>query len=918
VSNILLPLTNQLKEFGATVVDTGKSALETFGAIGKISFGTGLTAITAILTPILAIFNQLNHVVVLLTNVAIVALISKFMALGPVAALISRIGLMFSTLHSGIITVTRGMTLLGLRSMSAGQMMQSAVRSAGISMQNFGKNMNWAQAIQVGAVAALTAITLLQQAWDDAGQKAKKTLEDLKTVKSARPDQEDRTLDTENSLSDIVTYYNRVVETQAKAGEELEKESGSIFNKVATAAAGPIGTIATAFGKDIGEGARTFVEAVTPLDERMAKLRQTYTHATDEAKKYMSTMGSVGTLQKTLGDEFSVSNDMILRAANSMGIDLSKGADLSTEELDGLKQTLSGMNSNMLMMTFGVKDLSDVSEEEFKNIADEAEKLHEGVVEAFSGMTDPIEAFESSVKKASTAMEIWGELTDIVREEAKTASDAMIEADKEASEDRIKALEDQKQAEMDALTRGRREAKQAAGGGEDNQDAVDEITDASTAEKRAIEDRYDAQIEAIRDGSDAAAQAQQDADSKIFPSADRFKVFAEQQLQDITDYNVKLSQVLSMEGFDAENKKPLIDFLNSMTTEESDALMTEILAKGGTFATDFNKTLSEIAKVSVKPNMDAVLGELDGMMTEAADMQRNMVTIMTELGMMGRADLIPIFQQMVAELGPEKASAALAALRESGMNTTVSVLDKWSESGVKSWDKIVSDMNAMASLLIAEAQGTQGEMVVAINQIMDPNKFIEQLSALGLDEATVQKYKDALGAALDGATVEMQARWSLFKQWLAEQELIFHIKATAPGVTDEEAAALAGWAGTTTGSGLGLASGGPINGPRLVGEEGPEMFMPNTSGFIISNQNLLKGMNQMFSICGSSTQSGSRADSMGMTPGTRNAMATGPTSISKTSTSSTNFYGGIQGTNLNEVIRAAERKKRNSNLGAGV
>jgi hypothetical protein len=41
-------------------------------------------------------------------------------------------------------------------------------------------------------------------------------------------------------------------------------------------------------------------------------------------------------------------------------------------------------------------------------------------------------------------------------------------------------------------------------------------------------------------------------------------------------------------------------------------------------------------------------------------------------------------------------------------------------------------------------------------------------------------------------------------------------------------------------NGTGLANGGPISGPTLVGERGPELFLPHTSGFIANNQSLNK------------------------------------------------------------------------------
>ena len=47
--------------------------------------------------------------------------------------------------------------------------------------------------------------------------------------------------------------------------------------------------------------------------------------------------------------------------------------------------------------------------------------------------------------------------------------------------------------------------------------------------------------------------------------------------------------------------------------------------------------------------------------------------------------------------------------------------------------------------------------------------------------------------------------------------------------------------GTFNGTGVKeLANGGPISGPSLVGESGPELFIPHTSGFVANNQSLAK------------------------------------------------------------------------------
>jgi phage-related minor tail protein len=44
--------------------------------------------------------------------------------------------------------------------------------------------------------------------------------------------------------------------------------------------------------------------------------------------------------------------------------------------------------------------------------------------------------------------------------------------------------------------------------------------------------------------------------------------------------------------------------------------------------------------------------------------------------------------------------------------------------------------------------------------------------------------------------------------------------------------------GFTLGSLPGFASGGAISGPAIVGENGPELFVPDTSGFVVPNNKL--------------------------------------------------------------------------------
>jgi hypothetical protein len=61
---------------------------------------------------------------------------------------------------------------------------------------------------------------------------------------------------------------------------------------------------------------------------------------------------------------------------------------------------------------------------------------------------------------------------------------------------------------------------------------------------------------------------------------------------------------------------------------------------------------------------------------------------------------------------------------------------------------------------------------------------------------------------------------------------------TALGIASDPSSGIGTIASTLTGMIPFLASGGPINGPAIVGEQGPELFNPGTSGTIIPNHKL--------------------------------------------------------------------------------
>ncbi len=90
--------------------------------------------------------------------------------------------------------------------------------------------------------------------------------------------------------------------------------------------------------------------------------------------------------------------------------------------------------------------------------------------------------------------------------------------------------------------------------------------------------------------------------------------------------------------------------------------------------------------------------------------------------------------------------------------------------------------------------------------------------------------------------------------------------------------------------------------PYVVGEKGPELFMPQMNGMIISNDKLSTALSSRNTIGGATAFAQQQAPQYI------------PVMVPVVSKNETNFHGDINATDMDAVVKYAERKKRSTSL----
>ncbi len=460
----------------------------------------------------------------------------------------------------------------------------------------------------------------------------------------------------------------------------------------------------------------------------------------------------------------------------------------------------------------------------------------------------------------------------------------------------------------------------------------DAISDSSTAEKRAIEDKYQAQIDAINSGADAEAEAQKEAADKVKPSAQNFLDGLLDNVEEAKRYGSLLTQIIQ----DVDDPTAMIEFFKSMKPEEATPLMEEIIAKGVEFKDDFNAALSEVGKVQETPLVDVWIAQMQGKMQQAKDQSKNFLKLITRLAQMGKHDLGTVLQEMVGQLGAEQAPAALASLINASDAQLTGVLEEWKHAGVGEWETVYGQMKIQAQAVTAAAQNDHGTLVARLKEITDPAQFLAALQEAGIDATVAGNFRTALNTAMEGVDEEGRRKWDEFKAYIEGRSINAFISydvkygqrleeliANNPGLDPKVLKELnsAGYSQGSDSPGSGLAAGGKMHQgePRLVGEKGPEMFMPNSSGFIISNQNLTKGikrMSNMYREAAKVPAFGGQARPWNASQPRKAASGSDakPIVVPLSAQHTTTFTGDINAGNLEDVVAYAERKKRHDNL----
>ena len=168
-------------------------------------------------------------------------------------------------------------------------------------------------------------------------------------------------------------------------------------------------------------------------------------------------------------------------------------------------------------------------------------------------------------------------------------------------------------------------------------------------------------------------------------------------------------------------------------------------------------------------------------------------------------------------------------------------------------DGLIADAEALAGIKDAMALVNSSNFIDMSEWFDEQSSMVQELSSeydsLALSIAT--SMTDAFGAVIDGSKSAQEAFSDMLKG-MADALINYATQAIAQYIAIGIAKAFAGMAGGGGGGYqipdgampmtrlpmMGYANGGtpPMNEPSIVGERGPELFIPNTAGRVVSNE----------------------------------------------------------------------------------
>ena len=241
----------------------------------------------------------------------------------------------------------------------------------------------------------------------------------------------------------------------------------------------------------------------------------------------------------------------------------------------------------------------------------------------------------------------------------------------------------------------------------------------------------------------------------------------------------------------------------------------------------FNEILSFFGRAKIPSPFDKMVDGLESLKDETKEYK-------TEFGSFSRA----------ISNGAKKAKEALFGLGSGlgvGGDVAAPTFTGSDDSSVKLVEMDVDEMEEEAEVIAT----TYGAALVALKEKTDALKDATKGFALSITDNLAGSFATAIANGENFMTSLGKIFTELAKQILAmiiKAAILAAIFTMIPGLGGAQAAAggATDFLGLLTGSLTGKASGGSVvaGQPYMVGEKGPEMFMPGQSGTIVPNSNM--------------------------------------------------------------------------------
>lgn len=269
------------------------------------------------------------------------------------------------------------------------------------------------QSFQRMAPLALAAGMAIKQSWDSVRSEARS---------AAREFADSFPADTPQGLQAAIdaTYE------QAQAAEEASSKN-----------------------RGLGGSLRGAFELMTPFSNSVQKSHETLIAYSRETERLLGLQEGMSTNFARVREEIEATDEVILAAADSLNLDLTKGLEISSVQMEGLIDHLKSQERHLFAATGETERFGDITVEEFDAAAKAAEEMASRIADSLSSFYDVGAAIEAATSEAVDTAGIYSEMYDRREEEAREAASAIREREIQSARDR---LEDLRRARQDAET----------------------------------------------------------------------------------------------------------------------------------------------------------------------------------------------------------------------------------------------------------------------------------------------------------------------------------------------------------------------------------------------------------------------------------------------------------------------------------